>query len=256
MAGFALGTVGNSKESPMSRILLVEDDEALGLTLRERLERREHRILLAKDLKQAYVSLQSTPFDLVILDVGLPDGSGFDFAQKVKTFCETPFMFMTAQASAKDRLQGFELGAEEFLPKPFHLKEFLLRVHHVLKAHTNNRKLLVKGVEINFDSRVIIHKNRLENTTISPQSHHHHLSSKEFEVLKLMVDQSPMVVSRDEILEKVWGNDQQPSNRTIDNMVLHLRQKLGASVGECIQSVRGVGYQWISINAHGHQEYS
>ena len=239
----------------MSRILLVEDDEALRLTLKEQLERKGHRILLAENLEQAYTSLQSTPFDLVILDVALPDGSGFDFARKAKTFCETPFMFMTAQASAKDRLQGFELGAEEFIPKPFHLKEFLLRVHHVLKAHTNNRKLLVKGVEINFDSRVILHKNPPKSTTDSPQSHYL-LSNKEFEILKLMVDQSPMVVSRDEILEKIWGNDQQPSNRTIDNMILHLRQKLGAYAGECIQSVRGIGYQWVFINAHGHQEYS
>ena len=246
----------------MSRILLVEDDETLGQTLKERLEREGHRTVLTDKIESAHSALQATPFDLVILDVGLPDGSGFEFAKKAKSFCESPFMFVTAQASAKDRLQGFELGAEEFIPKPFHLKEFLMRVRHVLKVHTNNKKLFLRDVEIHFDSRIIIHKHKdkyknnhkesqknnqkdKQKDTAHKKSSRYFLSNKEFEILKWMVEQSPMVVSREEILEKFWEANQSPSNRTIDNIILNLRQKLGPLAGEYIHSVRGVGYQWM-----------
>jgi len=222
----------------MSHLLLVEDDESLGQTLRERLELEGHRTILVESLNEARKQLEVIPFDLVILDVGLPDGSGFQFSQEVKEMIDIPFMFVTAQANAEDRLRGFELGAVEFIPKPFHLKEFFLRVKHVLEAHTKKKILKIRNTLIDFEARTI---------TIA-DGEAYYLSNREFEILRIIIESRPNVCSRDKILDQVWGEDKSPSNRTIDNMIVSLRHKLGESVGESIRTVRGVGYQWIDVD--------
>ena len=109
----------------MKTILVVEDDVSLGQTLSERLQKVGHKSFLAPDLAHAWELFSNNTIDLIVLDVGLPDGTGFDFAERVNKAKLTPIVFVTAQSGADDRLRGFELGAQEFLPKPFHLKEFL-----------------------------------------------------------------------------------------------------------------------------------
>ena len=116
----------------MPRVLLVEDDASLGRTLTERLERERLEVVWARTVAEAQAQLQGQSWDLAILDVKLPDGSGFGLARELKRTSLTPVMFMTALNSAENRLEGFEIGADEYLPKPFHLKEFILRVRHVL----------------------------------------------------------------------------------------------------------------------------
>ena len=218
----------------MSHILLVEDDELLGATLHERLGKESHKVFWAQTYSQAEDILQSKSLDLIILDVGLPDGSGFDLAKQVKAKIDVPIIFLTAQAKAEDRLLGFELGAEEFIPKPFHLKELMMRVQHVLKDHSSQRRLVIDGVEIDFDVRSVT----------SPEGSTQFLGQKEYEVLWLLVEKAPVVVSRDEVLDRAWKESANPSHRTVDNTVVSLRQALGAA-GECIRSVRGIGYQWL-----------
>lgn len=218
----------------MSHILLVEDDELLGETLKERLEKEGNKLYWAQLKDEATQLIEEKPLDLIILDVGLPDGSGFDLAKELKASHDIPIIFLTAQATAEDRLLGFELGAEEFIPKPFHLKELLMRVNHVLKDHVSQRKLKIMGIEIDFDVRSIT---SAEGTT-------NFLGQKEYEVLWMLVEKSPVVISRDEILDRAWSEVSNPSHRTVDNMIVSLRQALG-SAGECIKSVRGVGYQWL-----------
>src|SRR5580700_4895206 len=122
-----------------SRLLLVEDDQSLGLTLQERLERHGYHVTWAQTIGSARERVKSENFDLIILDLGLPDGSGFDFAREVKKARKAPFIFMTANATAPNRLEGFEIGAEEFIPKPFHLREMFLRIKHVLENHAEKR---------------------------------------------------------------------------------------------------------------------
>lgn len=218
----------------MSRLLLVEDEENLGRTLQERLQKEGHSVRLSATLEDARREILSETPDLVILDVGLPDGSGFDLAKEIKTKVNCPFLFVTAQSSAASRLQGYEIGAEEFIPKPFHLKEFLMRVRHVLENHSRVAQIQEDDIKIDFDSQFISYKD----------GRREHVPLKDLQVLQLLIRKSPQVVSRDQILNEVWGADQYPTNRTVDNTVLRLRQVLGEKMGSKIKSQRGVGYYW------------
>ena len=220
----------------MMNLLLVEDDMTLGETLQDRLIKEGYKVTLCQNLKEARHQFEEKAFSLVILDVGLPDGSGFDFARWVRKKTAVPFLFVTAQSSAEDRLKGYELGAEEFIPKPFHLREFLLRVQHVLANHVNSQPIVFGGIQMDFSAM-----------TLSCSGQTHSLNLKENLVLKMLVERSPQVVSRDELLDNVWGEDEFPSNRTIDNIVVKLRNLLGPQADQ-IMSVRGVGYKWKGQN--------
>lgn len=245
--------------SKTARLLLVEDDPSLGETLQERLDREGYEVRWVGTQAEAEEAWRAGPaFDLIVLDVGLPDGNGFDFARQVAAESSTPFIFVTAMNGAEARLEGYEIGAEEFIPKPFHLKELLLRVKHVLSTHAPGaaagaqagglpgaggsdasgapaRLDVGGGTTVEFDSRRVL----------QADGRSEFLPAKEFEILRLLVERSPAVLSRDEILDAVWGEDRYPSHRTVDNAIVRLRQTLGEEGGKRIRSVRGVGYQWI-----------
>lgn len=220
----------------MRKILLVEDDLSLGETLTERL-RKDYEVAWAKNLADAWsVFSQAKDFDLVLLDVGLPDGSGFELAAKIKQVSPVLFLFLTAQADAESRLQGFELGAEEYIPKPFHLKELLIRVKHVLDAHAPMREIVLESCVINFSNMSVKRKSgKIEYPPVT-----------DMKILQLLIDKAPRVLSRDEIMDEIWGIDKNPSGRTIDNTIVRLRQMLGDDGEKHIRSVRGVGYQWAT----------
>ncbi len=174
-----------------------------------------------------------------MLDVRLPDGSGFSLAEELRARAESPpFLFLTAQADAPQRLQGFELGAEEFIPKPFHLRELLLRLEHVLDNHRHinrPRRLEFTGYTIDLDKYLVI----------SPKGEEVRLARRECGLLELLIQERHRTVSRDEILDRLWGTEQFPSNRTVDNAIVKLRQALGPHGANAIQSIRGVGYRWV-----------
>ncbi|MEN0058677.1 MAG: response regulator transcription factor [Bdellovibrio sp.] len=220
----------------MRKILLVEDDISLGETLTERLK-KEYDVHWAQTFQEAWsVFSRHRDFDLILLDVGLPDGNGFDLAQKMKQNSSTLFLFLTAQADAESRLRGFELGAEEYIPKPFHLKELLLRVKHVLAAHATARELELSTCTVNFTHMSVKKKSgQIEYPPVT-----------DIKILQLLVENSHRVLSRDEIMNEVWGVDKNPSHRTIDNIIVRLRQLLGDDGEKHIRSVRGVGYQWFT----------
>jgi DNA-binding response OmpR family regulator len=218
----------------MKRLLLVEDDRSLGATLAERLQREEYEVYWAETKQRALKKLGEGLWDLVILDIGLPDGSGFELARNIKSQTTLPIMFMTALSTAEHRLEGFEIGAEEFIPKPFHLRELLLRVRHVLDNHPVVHRVTCRGRTIDLDSRTIV----------QPDGHREHPAARDFDLLQLLITSSPRVISRNQILDSLWGEDKFANLRTIDNMVVRLRQMLGDAESTCIRSVRGVGYQW------------
>lgn len=221
----------------MKKVLLVEDDMSLGQTLHERLS-KDYDVVWESSFKQSWERFSKDKnFDLVLLDVGLPDGNGFDLAERIKAHSpQTLFLFLTAQADAESRLKGFELGAEEFIPKPFHLKELLIRVKHVLEAHSVSRELQLTDCVVNFSEMSIRQKNgSIEYPAVN-----------DMKILQLLVDKSPRVLSRDEIINHIWGIDKNPSHRTIDNIIVRLRQLLGSDGENFIRSVRGVGYQWTN----------
>ncbi|XDD47810.1 response regulator transcription factor [Leptospira sp. WS39.C2] len=218
------------------RILLVEDDEGLGETLKERLEQDKYQVKWAKTISEAEALYIPNSFDVVVLDLRLPDGNGFDLAENmVKKEKDLPFLFLTAQAGAQERLRGFELGAAEFIPKPFHLKEFLIRLERVVSLTRPHfgQKWQMGTKEIHLDSFLVKHADG--QTSL--------LSKRDCSLLALLLTDPSKVFSRSEILDVIVGEDSFPTERTIDNAIVRLRDALGE---ESIRNVRGVGYQWMA----------
>jgi len=224
-----------------AHLLLVEDDLSLGETLKERIQKEGYSISWAKTIRSAKEEIEKKNPDLILLDVGLPDGSGFDFASEIAGRKQKPpFLFLTALAGAQERLKGFELGAEEFIPKPFHLKELLLRIKHVLDSHRHVHESIL-GQKTIYDSYTIDFD---KFTIISPDGTENALSARDCGLLKLLISEKHRTVSRDEILDNLWGEENFPTNRTIDNSIVRLRQALGKNGQKAIQSIRGIGYRW------------
>ncbi len=220
----------------MSRVLLVEDDRSLGTVLAERLTIEGHDVQWVDTFAAAVTAARDHRWDLAIVDVMLPDGSGFDLAPEMRRRSHTPIMFMTALNSAESRLTGFELGADEYLPKPFHLKEFLLRVRHVLTTQAPLRQLQVGDATIDWDAMAVDR----------PGRDREFLQVRDFRVLAMLVEAAPRALSRSDILDQVWGEQEFPTQRTVDNAIVRLRQAIGDIDGQWIRSVRGIGYQWAA----------
>jgi DNA-binding response OmpR family regulator len=217
-----------------ARVLLVEDDVSLGRTLTERLEKERLEVVWARTVAEAQAHLDGPAWDLAILDVKLPDGSGFGLARQIKRDSLTPIMFMTALNSAENRLEGFEIGADEYLPKPFHLKELILRVRHVLATQRVHDVIRVHGRTIDLGALAVT----------GPDGERAFLQVRDARVLRILITSAPAAVDRTDILDRVWGREQFPTPRAVDNAIVRLRQALRDEGGELIRSVRGVGYQW------------
>ncbi len=220
----------------MAHLLLVEDDQSLGETLSERLAKEKYQVTWVRSRTSAEESLNHGRFDLIILDVGLPDGSGLDLAGWLKERTSAPFLFITALNTAENRLRAYEVGGEEVIPKPFHLKELLLRVEHVLSHHAPPRRYSLRGRVIDLEQRSIQ----------APTGEKQFLNQRDFRLLELLMNRAPHVVSRDEILDTWVGEDAFPSHRVVDNSIVRLRQALEDTEGNFIRSIRGVGYQWVA----------
>jgi len=216
-------------------LLLVEDDLSLGSSLLERLKQESFHVEWAQSLSEAREKLKEFKPDLMILDVGLPDGLGFELARDLKLKSDVPLIFLTAWNTAENRLEGYEIGAEEFIPKPFHFRELLLRLQHVLKNHPGGGSL--KLPEGTLDLEKMCFQGSNGQMTF--------LANRDFQVLKILIESTPKPVTRDEILDQVWGFEAFPSHRTVDNSIVRLRQALRDEEGRLIRSVRGLGYQWV-----------
>jgi DNA-binding response OmpR family regulator len=218
----------------MARILLVEDDRPLGRTLAERLEKEKLDVTWAQSVAAAEKALADGRWDLTIVDVKLPDGSGFGLARQIKRSSLTPVMFMTALNSAENRLEGFEIGADEYLPKPFHLKEFILRVRHVLATQRVPELLTAHGRQIDLGALSVVR----------PDGSRAFLQVRDARVLKLLLGAAPNAVERSTVLARAWNAEDSPTTRAVDNAIVRLRQALQDDEGQLIRSVRGIGYQW------------
>jgi DNA-binding response OmpR family regulator len=172
------------------------------------------------------------------LDVGLPDGSGFNVAREVKTLGRTPVVFLTAMNSAEHRLEGFEIGCDDFIPKPFHLKEFLLRVKKVINASLQQSTRPI-------NSAVDIKLNKDLCSVTLPDGKIAEFSQSDFELLSVLIAQSPKVVTRQEAFSSVFKG-QGPATRTVDNSIVRIRTLLGEWAQGNLKTVRGVGYQWVA----------
>jgi len=227
------------------RLLVVEDERNVGTTLVERLQREGFRVEWVKSVAEARTALQREPFDLALLDVGLPDGDGFQVAEIVRQQSkQTAIVFLTAYGNPEDRVRGLELGAEDYIVKPFHLKELLLRIQNSLKRVQSFTPVSGEAQEFRVGRAQV----RLSKFEVEVDDGGVHvLTHKELSILKLLYSRKGEVVSREEILNEAWTEGEFPSTRTIDNFILRLRRLIEVDPENptVIRSVRGVGYQLV-----------
>lgn len=220
----------------MRRLLLIEDNETLSAGLQGKLCESYELVHCATAAAVTEVFSKAVRFDVAIVDIFLPDGSGIELSKRFLLPQKIPVLFLSAFSSAEYRLEALEAGGADFIPKPFHLRELLLRIERVLSTASpkpNGNTLVVSGVSIDFDAR-----------TVSHGAGQVVLSLRDAELLRVLIASEPRSLSRDELANVVWGSEGGVSARTIDNGIVRLRQALGPAAG-ALRSVRGVGYQWV-----------
>lgn len=224
----------------MPRILVVEDEESLRNTLALNLELEGYDVVTREDGKELMDLIRGQHFDLLILDVMLPDVDGFTLCQQVRVnHHRLPILMLTAKSQSEDRITGLRKGADDYLTKPFHLEELLLRIKNLLKR---------TGYESEEMDTYTFGPNRIDFKSFEAQTIQGdiQLTRKEAMLLKLLIERKGQVVSRQDILQMVWGYDIFPSTRTIDNFILNFRKHFEADPRnpKYFHSVRGIGYKF------------
>jgi DNA-binding response OmpR family regulator len=227
----------------VKRILVVEDDLAILRGLKDNLEFESYEVLTAADGERGYAVLKEQKPDLVILDLMLPRMSGYELCRKVRgEGINTPVLMLTARGEEKDRVAGLDLGADDYVTKPFSVPELLARVRALIRRVELSRTGDLPA-ELYFDDVSIDFKcfeARKAGKIIE-------MSRKEFGILRLLAARAGEVIRRDELLDEVWGYDQYPTTRTVDNHIALLRGKLEEDPGNPrrILTVYGVGYRLV-----------
>ena len=224
------------------RILFVEDEENIREVVKFNLELEDYEVVATGKGREALKFFGEQHFDLIILDVMLPEINGFQICEQIRlTNMEVPIIFLTAKDGTNDRIAGLKRGADDYLSKPFHLEELLLRVNNLIrrtsKASDNTPEIYQFGRnKVNFRTFEAV-------GTEGPFL----LTKKEAMLLKLLIDRKNEVVSRHQILQSVWGYDVYPSTRTIDNFILSFRKYFEEDPRNPVlfHSVRGVGYKFV-----------
>lgn len=226
------------------RILLVEDEESLLDAIKLNLELEGYSVTPVMNGRKALDEIKAKRFDLVILDVMLPEVDGFTICQTVRLENnEVPILFLTAKNSAEDRIFGLKIGGDDYLTKPFNLEELLLRVQILLKRSNKG----VPDAELSNYQFGQCSVNFLTYEVVDKDGNKHTLSKKEIMLLRLLIERKNQVVSREQILETIWGYDVYPSTRTIDNYILTFRKLFEENPREPMyfHSIRGVGYKFV-----------
>ena len=221
-------------------ILIVEDENNLGETLKEYLTSLGHICIWAQTASDARTLFSSANPKIILMDIGLPDGNGLELAREFRHVRKDfVLLFLSAWNDPETRVEGLEIGAEDYITKPFALKELVLRLNRILKSQEELNSLPEEIVH----GKLKIWFKRFEvesaNGKIIP------LSQKECAILELLYRKEGEAVSREEIIASIWGENAFPSNRTVDNYIVNLRKWADSDKSETlkIQSVRGVGYK-------------
>lgn len=238
------------------RILIVEDERHIGVPLKFNCEAEGYEATLVEDGPSAVKQFEATPdaFDLVILDLMLPSMSGYAVLEKLraaKVF--VPVLILTARTLGEDRIRGYDAGADQYMTKPFELPELLSRVRSLLTRHAQVRGTVpsvrpaadvfeFNGASIDFARHDVVVRG--ERRT---------LTSLEIKLLKYFVENEGVVLTRNQLLDKVWGTDSSPTTRTVDNFIARLRQHFETDPANPrhFLSVRGVGYRFVAQPAVG-----
>ena len=224
-----------------SRVLVIEDEPDIRKTIDYNLSKESFEVIQAASIEEGEKALASNKIDVIILDLMLPDGSGLTLCRDIKSEPNTkniPVIILTAKTEEVDRVVGFELGADDYVTKPFSVRELILRVKAILKRgvsteiQTDNAQDSFGELTLNYDE----HQAYINNEEIS-------LTALEFKLLKHLINRKGRVQTRDQLLEDVWGYSSNVTTRTVDTHIKRLREKLGI-VGAHIQTIRGVGYRF------------
>ncbi|HEX7357131.1 MAG TPA: response regulator transcription factor [Ignavibacteriaceae bacterium] len=227
----------------MSKILVVDDEQNMRTGLKDNLEFEGYEVETANDGEQGLKKILENSYSLIILDVMMPKKSGFDVCKEVrKTGITTPIILLTAKGEEIDKVVGLEIGADDYVTKPFSLRELLARVKAILRRGDNivmnepEREIKIGKLEINFNGYKATEKNKDIQ-----------MSHKEFEILHFLWKHRNSTVSRDDLLSEIWGYDENPTTRTVDNFILKLRQKveIDSNHPKIILTVHGVGYKLV-----------
>ncbi len=216
-------------------ILLVEDEPSVGELVRGYLSRDGYRVIWVRSGEEALVELDRHPFRLVLLDIGLPGKDGFEVCREMRRRSEVPIVMLTARDEEPDRIVGLEVGADDYLTKPFSPRELVARMKAIFRRterHEHAGRLELGDVVVDRDSRDVTVAGRPVE-----------LTAKEFDLLAFFIANTGVVVSRDMLLDRVWGQEYPGGTRTVDVHVAQLRRKLGRP--DLIRTLRGAGYKAV-----------
>ena len=222
------------------KILIIEDEPDIRKTLEYNISREGYHVVSASSLLEAKSQIESDSFSLILLDLMLPDGSGLDLCREIKSDKEkssVPIIILTAKDDEVDKVVGFELGADDYVTKPFSVRELILRMKAVLKRgekKSDNVEVQRQFGQLSIDTES--HEVFVDNNEIT-------LTALEFKLLCQLVDRRGRVQSSDQLLSDVWGYSAEVTTRTVDTHIKRLREKLG-SMGKYVQTIRGVGYKF------------
>lgn len=218
----------------MGKMLIVDDDPRIRTMVRTYAEAKGHACTEASGGDAALEALEQADFDIVILDVMMPDMDGFSVLANMRRSGDTPVIMLTARDEEYDRLRGFELGVDDYVPKPFSPKELIARVDAVLKRSwgTSGQTLRFGALEIDEQAHAVT----LEGAALA-------LTPKEYDLLLYMAKNRNIALSRERLLKNIWGYDYYGSARTVDTHIRFLRERLG-SHQDLIATVRSVGYKF------------
>ena len=222
------------------KILIIEDEPDIRKNLEYNLSREGYSVLTAASIAEAEQLIYSNNLSLVLLDLMLPDGSGLELCKKMKSdpdMQNLPIIILTAKDDEVDKVVGFELGADDYVTKPFSVRELILRIKAVLKRGDNKKDIVeidrqFGDLKIDIDSHEVYVDGDLVN-----------LTALEFKLLIQLVDRRGRVQSREQLLADVWGYSAEVTTRTVDTHIKRLREKLG-TMGKYVQTIRGVGYKF------------
>jgi two-component system phosphate regulon response regulator PhoB len=222
------------------RILIIEDEPDIRKTLEYNISREGYKVVSASSLSEGKEQINSSDFSLILLDLMLPDGSGLNLCREIKSDKDkspTPIIILTAKDDEVDKVVGFELGADDYVTKPFSVRELILRIKAILKRGESKKETL--EVQRQFGELTM----NIDSHEVFVNSEQIILTALEFRLLRQLVDRRGRVQSRDQLLSDVWGYSAEVTTRTVDTHIKRLREKLG-TMGKYIQTIRGVGYKF------------
>lgn len=226
----------NRKKKAMKTILLVEDNKTILLGLQYALEQEQFQVMVAMNMKEALEKMQEAIYDMYLLDISFPDGDGFTLCKIIKEKQEAPVIFLTARDEETNVVLGLDMGADDYIIKPFRLRELISRIHAVLRRYeknSNHHILSIKGVQIDTDNAKV-YQNGKEIA----------FTNLEYKILLMLWNNPNRLLTRETLLERIWdvaGNF--VNDNTLTVYMKRIREKLNDKEGNIIETVRGIGYR-------------